>query len=137
MNDSPEPKLVAADPSRCKYGSKRRRFAGRALALLREGGPVPLSVVRQLAPNSAEIRYATETGALTFEPPLPPPDPRFSRRGVARRGPASGDGETSPRTCLRCRETFDSHGPGNRLCRSCKIEIGGDRTAPGIHDGPV
>ena len=28
--------------------------------------------------------------------------------------------ETTPRACLRCGETFDSEGPGNRLCDCCR-----------------
>jgi len=24
------------------------------------------------------------------------------------------------RTCLRCNKRFDSHGPGNRICGTCK-----------------
>lgn len=35
----------------------------------------------------------------------------------------SADGEhveTTRRACLRCRRGFDSHGPGNRMCDSCR-----------------
>jgi hypothetical protein len=30
---------------------------------------------------------------------------------------------TTPRVCLRCQKTFDSEGPHNRLCGSCRNAI--------------
>ena len=27
---------------------------------------------------------------------------------------------TTPKACLRCRGTFESEGPGNRLCQMCR-----------------
>jgi hypothetical protein len=37
--------------------------------------------------------------------------------------PASSPPDTTPRNCLRCTKTFDSEGPHNRLCNSCRTAI--------------
>ena len=37
--------------------------------------------------------------------------------------PASSPPDTTPRNCLRCQKTFDSEGPHNRLCNSCRTAI--------------
>jgi hypothetical protein len=37
--------------------------------------------------------------------------------------PASSSPDTTPRNCLRCQKTFDSEGPHNRLCNSCRTAI--------------
>jgi hypothetical protein len=37
--------------------------------------------------------------------------------------PTSSRPPTTPRNCLRCKKTFDSEGPHNRLCGSCRNAI--------------
>lgn len=46
---------------------------------------------------------------------------RFSNTGPSRTVSKPAAAPTTPRPCLRCGETFDSAGPGNRLCRGCRV----------------
>ena len=49
-------------------------------------------------------------------PSLPPHPPRVTAKRKDRSTQA-------PRRCLRCDKTFDSAGPHNRLCQSCRLFI--------------
>lgn len=39
---------------------------------------------------------------------------------VKTRGPKEEPPHVKPRTCLKCGDTFPSHGPGHRLCDKCR-----------------
>lgn len=40
---------------------------------------------------------------------------------------------TQPRKCLRCEKTFESYGPQNRMCNTCRGETSNDLHLAGVH----
>lgn len=61
---------------------------------------------------------------------LPVINPRMARSGAGR--PRASEAiPTQPRRCLGCGETFDSTGPGHRICNPCRARLSH------VHEGRV
>jgi len=72
--------------------------------------------------RTVEIMERVRRGLIIFDPPIEKcgravkPNPTLRDRPISYRRPAS----SKTRPCLCCRDPFDSHGPGNRLCDRCR-----------------
>ena len=113
---------MTADPAEREALAERVLIEARARADRMQIGGARAMLLQAAERRAEKVRAGLPVDLAYLRLKLPRKKRKKPAPSVPRdlRGADDGPRPTTRRPCLRCRNPFDSHGPGNRLCDPCR-----------------